>query len=86
MGSLRCCNVGGNRRVEREVFRVFVLAKGRGELIQGKPGMRQNDSAWNEQILTMRRGNDPREMSPEDRGCLRAHWSTVSRPFCHRVF
>lgn len=48
MGSLRCCNTGGNRRVEREVFRVFVLAKGRGELIQGKPGMPKNDSASGE--------------------------------------
>lgn len=45
MGSLRCWNMGGNRRVERKVCRVFVMAKGRGGLIQGEPGMPENDSA-----------------------------------------
>lgn len=36
--------MGGNRRVERKVFRVFVITKGRGRFFEGKPGVLRNDS------------------------------------------
>lgn len=70
--------MGGNRRVERKVFRVFVITKGRGRFFEGKPGVLKNDSTPEEVskdliIRSSGRGDNPRDTFTPNRGCLRAH-------------